>query len=270
MITPPPPKSTEIILNLNQFTPPSVPKPLSSPTTPTLPMIDTVAEKKVTKVSSVTKRLQKKSSKRKKILLSKRTAGEHNTTKTIKTKKNRIQKEIHIVRKKKKISKIKKRIARKKIPKKYPKKNSKKRSALANALWGAGSSMHPAKQKRHASQRSIDRMITKLYGREFLSFTPSQKKFIRDHLQEIRRITQNTLTRNGYPDVAVRTGQQGVNIVTFYLDPHGNISKLRLKHRIGYEALDQNTLDVIRLAYMYYPRPKHKTKITFYVNYHLQ
>ena len=112
-------------------------------------------------------------------------------------------------------------------------------------------------------------MIRKLYGREFDSFTPAQKKFIRDKLGEIHRITQNTLTRNGYPSVAARTGQQGVNVVTFYLHPNGDISGLRLKRRMGYTALDQNTLEVIRTAYMYYPHPKTKTKITFYVNYEL-
>jgi protein TonB len=74
---------------------------------------------------------------------------------------------------------------------------------------------------------------------------------------------------NGYPDIAVRTGQQGTNVVTFYLHPNGDISGLRLLRPMGYEALDKNTLEVIRIAYKDYPRPKEKTKITFFVTYRL-
>lgn len=114
-----------------------------------------------------------------------------------------------------------------------------------------------------------ERMIKTLYGKEYYSFTPAQKRFIRSHLDEIRRITQNTLVRNGYPEVAVRTGQQGTNVVTFYLHPNGDITGLRLKRPMGYAALDDNTLEVIRIAYKDYPRPKETTKITFYVTYRL-
>jgi len=109
--------------------------------------------------------------------------------------------------------------------------------------------------------------IRKLYGSEFHSFTPTQKKFIEDNLETIQTITQRTLTRRGYPEGAGETGQEGTNVVTFYLHPNGDISDLRLKTRIGYRALDENTLSLIRVAYMDYPYPTTTTKITFYVKY---
>jgi len=109
--------------------------------------------------------------------------------------------------------------------------------------------------------------IRKLYGSEFHNFTPTQKKFIEDNLETIQTITQRTLTRRGYPKGAGETGQEGTNVVTFYLHPNGDISNLRLKTRIGYRALDENTLSLIRVAYMDYPYPSTTTKITFYVKY---
>ena len=135
---------------------------------------------------------------------------------------------------------------------------------LANSILNASTSMRPARSKQPAM-----RMIKQFYGSEFNSFTKTQKRFIEKNLGSIYRITQQTLTRNGYPWVAQKTRQQGTAIVTFYLHPNGNISGLRLKRRIGYAALDKNTLKVIRIAYKDYPRPKTKTKITFYVEYSL-
>lgn len=170
-----------------------------------------------------------------------------------------------IVKKKKKVKKSKK-IAKKKKRKhkKVVKRRIRKRSKdpLANALMSGSSSVRRAK-------RPGMKMIKQFYGSEFNSFTPTQKRFIEKNLGSIYRITQRTLTRNGYPRVAARTHQQGTQIVTFYLHPNGAISGLRYKRRLGYEALDANTMKVIRIAYKDYPRPKTKTKITFYVEYSL-
>lgn len=174
-----------------------------------------------------------------------------------------------IVKKKKKLKKPKKitkkkRVKKKRKPKKVVKRRMKQRSKdpLANALMSGSSSVRRAK-------RPGMKMIKQFYGSEFNSFTPTQKRFIEKNLGSIYRITQRTLTRNGYPRVAARTHQQGTQIVTFYLHPNGAITGLRYKRRLGYEALDANTMKVIRIAYKDYPRPKTKTKITFYVEYSL-
>lgn len=130
---------------------------------------------------------------------------------------------------------------------------------------GSGSALTPKPKK----ENFVDHMVSRIYGKEFHSYSKEQKKFIKQKLGEIYRITQNTLWRKGYPDIAVRMQMQGTNIVSFYLHPNGDISELYLKSPIGYRALDENTIEVIKTAYKNYPRPKKKTKIMFYVTYRL-
>ena len=152
------------------------------------------------------------------------------------------------------------------LKKKKPQRR-KSKNPLANALMGSGTSMYPTQSRPASSGAYNARMINQLYGKEFGTFSSTQKKFIKHNLGTIHRITQRTLNRNGYPEVSVRTRQEGTNIVSFYLHPNGDISGLRLKTRIGYAALDNNTLEVIRIAYKDYPLPNQKTKIVFYVQY---
>jgi len=109
--------------------------------------------------------------------------------------------------------------------------------------------------------------IKKLYGSSFHTFTPTQKEFIENNLNTIQRITQNLLTRRGYPEGAGRNRQEGTNVVSFNLHPNGDISDLRLKQRIGARPLDDNTLSLIRSAYKDYPYPSTTTQIVFYVTY---
>lgn len=148
------------------------------------------------------------------------------------------------------------------IPKIPPKTTN--TNSLANALMQQGQSF-----KSQNTDNKTQNMIQTLYGNSFNSFTPTQKKFITNNLSTIHRITQNTLTANGYPELALRTMQQGVNVVAFDLHPNGDITNLRLKRPMGYKLLDENTLHVIKIAYKNYPRPKTTTTIMFYVEYRI-
>ena len=273
LLLPPPPSSPKkIMLNLRHFIPPPSPKPHRLTQSVTSPPIPKPEPKKSAKPTTPVKKLRDTKHR----MLATQSPKKNNVVKTVKkivkktpvkrkteTKRDGIKHLKKNVRKKKRKHIVKKRKHQKKISVVH------KRGTLADALMGAGTNLYPTKSKHRYRQSRAGRSIFRLYGKEFDSFTPAQKRFIRKNLDEIQRITQNTLSRNGYPEVAARTGQQGTNIVTFYLHPNGDISGLRLKRRMGYAALDQNTLQVIRLAYMYYPRPKSKTKITFYVNYSL-
>ena len=263
VIIPPPPSSEKrITLDLTQFTLPPGTKP-TSPNRPSLTPLPkpekAVPAHKIPTPQAVTETHPNKVQKQQ-INTNKRMVAEKSDREDKATRQNK--KRVIKTTRKRKVKKRSRKVIVKRKPEKRPQKRP-YRSKLANALLGAGTSVHP----RQSATPHNERIIRRLYGREFDSFTPVQKKFIREHLGEIHRITQNTLTRNGYPDIAVRTRQEGVNIVTFYLHPNGDISGLRLKRPIGYTALDQNTLEVIRIAYMHYPHPKTKTKITFYVNY---
>ncbi len=256
ILPPPGGKEKKISLNLSKFVPPPAPKPVVIPPKP-----KPVVEKKIEPKPEV-KPIKKKILDESKKVFAEKSTEENNVTKIEpKPKKKIVKKEV-----KKKVSKKtkKKRVVKKTKKHKKPKRSN---DELFNALMGATSSTSMYPSGRRAS--SAAKMIKQLYGNEFNSFSPTQKKFIQNNLGTIHRITQRTLTRNGYPTVAVQTRQQGTNVVSFYLHPNGDITGLRLKRRIGYEALDQNTLDVIRIAYKNYPLPNKKTKIMFYVTYTL-
>ena len=258
---PPPAQDKKISLNLQQIvTPPApAPKPVVMPKVPQPvvrpPKPEPVVEEKI-ESKQVKKKVLDESTK----VYAQKSTEENNVTKP----------EPKVVKKIAKKTPVKKPV-KKRVVKQTKRYTQPKRSSdpLANALMGSGTSMFPSKPSRQASSSGSygAQMIKQLYGKEFNSYSETQKKFIEDNLGTIHRITQNTLTRNGYPEIAVRTRQQGTNIVSFYLHPNGDISDLRLKKHIGYEALDQNTLDVIRIAYKDYPLPNKKTKIIFYVKY---
>ncbi len=117
------------------------------------------------------------------------------------------------------------------------------------------------------SKSMEDQKINELYQGEFDSFTKGQKEFIKNNLSAIGKITQKYLYIRGYPEFAVKTRQEGVNIVEFYLHPNGDISDLKIIKSSSYEILDKNSLETILAAYKDYPRPKEKTKIRIFVQY---
>jgi len=269
----PPAAEKKINLNIKQFKS-QPPIPITQPITK--PVVKKQIIKKFTKkIPQATQRskIKKKLLDTKNRLIAQKSNEENNVSKVIKTKITKKSKAKKIVKKrpKKVVKKIKKKIVKRQKIKKQKlvkkKRRNKKHSKdpLANAIMSAST---PRVSSRRSSSSNM-RMIKKFYGSEFNGFSNNQKKFIRKNLGSIYRITQRTLTRNGYPEVAIRTHQQGTQLVTFYLHPNGNITKLRLKKRIGYASLDKNTIRVIRIAYKDYPRPKTKTKISFYVEYSL-
>jgi len=285
VFSPPPAKQEKkITLDLSQFVPPAPPpKPKVKPVPPPQPVIP--PQPKPEKVAEKKPEPKKKVLQEKKILTAKKNIQENNVTKSAKKPEKKVVKKKEKKKKEKKIVKKKKKVLKKKIVTKVPLplikvKNQKKKvaqkkprkkqytSPLANSLMGSSSSKSiQTSSRRSMTSSSSRRMIKQLYGSEFEGYSAEQKKFINNNLGIIHRITQTTLVRNGYPETAARTGQQGINVVSFYLHPNGNISKLRLDKHMGHEALDRNTLQVIRTAYKDYPLPRKKTKIKFFVQY---
>jgi len=246
-------KEEKITLNLSQFIPPSSSQ---KPVVKTTNAKEKHPLKPIIKTS--TPAVKRKSlHEKKQVLVTKRAMKKNNHTKVIYKKK--------FTKKRLKKHPIKKRVAKRS---KHKKRQKRYKDPLANMLMGSSKSMHTT-QKSYAPRSRVRSMIKQLYGKSFKHFTPSQKEFIKKNVGAIQRITQRVLIQNGYPTVSIQTKQQGINIVTFYLHPNGDISGLRLKKRMGYAALDKNTLEVIRIAYKDYPLPKSKTKIIFYVKYQL-
>jgi len=269
-MAPPKGKDKKISLNLQQMVTPPPPKPKPVPPTPkpkpvpqpivTPPTPKPIVEKPIEpEVQPIKKKVFDESKK----VFAQQSTEENNVTKI---EPKPVKKVVKKEKKKKPVKKVQKKTVVKKTKQyRQPKRSG---DPLANMLMGSGTSMYPSQKSRPSSSGSYGaRMINQLYGEEFNTYSETQKKFIKNNLGTIHGITQRTLTRNGYPDVAVRTRQQGTNIVSFYLHPNGDISDLKLKRHIGHQALDQNTLDVIRTAYKDYPLPNKKTKIIFYVKY---
>jgi TonB family protein len=263
----PPPQSQEkkISLNLQHFV---TPPPAQKSVTPPTPVIKEEPKPEAS-VQTAQKKVLDESSK----TFAVKNDDENNVTKTLpKASKKVVKKEV-----KKPARKVVKKVVKqtKPQPKRVVQKTPARRlarpsnSALAKSLLAQASSLSPVPSRVSASGGYVSQMIKQLYGGEFNSYSPAQKEFIKNNLGTIHQITQRTLTLNGYPDIAIRTRQQGTNVVSFYLHPNGDITDLRLKRRIGYESLDQNTLEVIRIAYKDYPLPNKKTKIMFYVQYSL-
>lgn len=261
---PPPTQNKKMTLDLKQLLPPPIPKPQpkivppQKPTPPPPVVTPPVIPKPTPK--PIAEPMKRKILNESKKIFAQKSKEENNATKPTPKSKEKIVKKKTVP--KKPTKKSPKRVVQKRVVK----KRVRSKDPLANFLMGSPS---PAYTPVSAPPSRTQQMINQLYGPEFKSFTPTQKKFIRNNLSQIQRITQNTLSVHGYPSVAVRTRQQGTNVVSFYLHPNGDISNLRLKTPIGYSALDQNTLDVIRIAYKEYPLPNKKTKIIFYVSYQL-
>ncbi len=151
-------------------------------------------------------------------------------------------------------------LPKKKIIKSQEKRKTVPKKSLENFLLA-----DPAPLDRNMLD-DITKSYINLYGEEYNSFTKVQKVFLQKKLKDIGRITQRYLR---YPNIAIRTGQQGMNIVQFYLHPNGDISQLKLVDSSGYTSLDKNSIKTIEIAYKDYPRPKTKTKIKIYVYYKL-
>ena len=163
----------------------------------------------------------------------------------------------------KKVSKADKNIKIKKTPPKKVQKVAKHNKPAKKTK------PHRKRYTRIRPKGPNSRLINSLYGSSYSRMSSSQRRYIDKYLAEIIRISQRTLNYLGYPQEAIALRQQGTNIVEFWLHPNGDISGLRLKRRLHAESLNRQTIEVIKTAYMYYPKPPVKTKIIIYVGYRL-
>ncbi|PKI82016.1 hypothetical protein CP960_01515 [Malaciobacter halophilus] len=174
----------------------------------------------------------------------------------VKTKKKVIKKPKKILKKQKDFKKVKKEI------KPQERRKTVDKSSLENFLLE-----NPVLDKELLDD--VTKSYIKLYGDEYEKFTKVQKAFLQNNLKDIGRITQKYLSSKGYPRIAIRTKQQGVNVVEFFLYPNGDIKGLKVINSSSYRVLDENSIDTIKIAYKDYPRPKEVTKIRIYVHYRL-
>ena len=149
--------------------------------------------------------------------------------------------------------------------KKYKKQLQKEHNQTMPSLQALFAKTTPQKAKTGLSK--LPPQLRKLYKDDFSTFTKEQKKFLQNNLSKIAAITQKYLYLQGYPYIAIKTRQEGINAVEFLLHPNGDISQLRLLTSSRYEALDKNSIETIKTAFKDYPHPKTPTKIRIYVKY---
>lgn len=122
-------------------------------------------------------------------------------------------------------------------------------------------------KEKEKMQTNQNRILKELYGSKFESLGKAQKKFLTTNIKSIQSITQRELNYMGYPQVAIRTRQNGANLVEFYLYPNGDISDLKLIKDSGVNSLDAHTIELIKRAYKDYPYPQEKTLVRIKVLY---
>ena len=135
------------------------------------------------------------------------------------------------------------------------------------SLQEIGDALEASSSKQKLHEDDSDTKLQQLYGSEYEALGEEQKRYLTTNLQTVQSITQSHLNKMGYPAVAVRTRQNGVNIVEFFFHPNGDISDLRLIKESGYRSLDRHSKRLIELAYKDYPYPKEKTLIRIRVMY---
>ena len=188
-----------------------------------------------------------------------------------------VKKQKKIIKKKKIKKKVKKKIYKKVIKKsikpakrksvfideyvkkkKEIKQNIKKLELLKKQLQKE----RELKEIKHLDK--LTQSYIKLYGEKYFRFSQEVKKYLKENLNEIGRITQQYLR---YPSIAVRTRQQGTSFLEFVLKPNGDIINLKIIQGSSYRTLDKNSIKTIKIAYKDYPRPKKDTLIRIYVSY---
>lgn len=110
-------------------------------------------------------------------------------------------------------------------------------------------------------------MIRELYGDVFNDLSAGEQKFILDHQETMRRITQDILGRYAPYRIPPGLELEESNMVEFYLHPDGSVSDLRFLHNSRLELLDNVTLETLQIAYKKYPRPEQPTLIRYRIDY---
>ncbi len=91
--------------------------------------------------------------------------------------------------------------------------------------------------------------------------------FLRERLSVISNIVQRHIN---YPPIARRMGWEGKVLVSFVLEPNGDIRDLKVIKSCGYEVLDKEALDAIRRSYKDFPKPPVSVVVKLPINFRLE
>ncbi len=142
----------------------------------------------------------------------------------------------------------------------------KKESALYDFL----SKADPTPSSSSNSITQVGDNIQKLYGDKFGELSQGEQKYILDHQETMRRITQSVLDRYGRSKIPDNLRVDETNTIEFYLHPDGSISDIHFLKNSRFSILNDTTKETIEIAYSKYPRPAQKTLIRYRVWYNLR
>lgn len=94
-----------------------------------------------------------------------------------------------------------------------------------------------------------------------------EESFLRERLSVISNIVQRHIN---YPPIARRMGWEGKVLVSFVLEPNGDIRDLKVLKSSGYEVLDKEALDSIRRSYKDFPKPPVSVVVKLPINFRLE
>jgi periplasmic protein TonB len=94
-----------------------------------------------------------------------------------------------------------------------------------------------------------------------------EESFLRERLSVISNIVQRHIN---YPPIARRMGWEGRVLISFILEPNGDIRDLKVLKSCGYEVLDKEALDAIRRSYRDFPKPPVSVLVKLPINFRLE
>jgi protein TonB len=94
-----------------------------------------------------------------------------------------------------------------------------------------------------------------------------EENFLKERLSVISNIVQRHIN---YPPIARRMGWEGKVLVSFVLEPNGDIRDLKVLKSCGYEVLDKEALDAIRRSYRDFPKPPVSVVVKLPINFRLE
>jgi protein TonB len=94
-----------------------------------------------------------------------------------------------------------------------------------------------------------------------------EESFLKERLSVISNIVQRHIN---YPTIARRMGWEGKVLVSFVLEPNGDIRDLKVLKSCGYEVLDKEALDAIRRSYRDFPKPPVSVVVKLPINFRLE
>ncbi|MDP3021729.1 MAG: hypothetical protein Q8N01_06800 [Sulfuricurvum sp.] len=137
-------------------------------------------------------------------------------------------------------------------------------------LYDFLSKADPNLRSSSESSTKVSDNIQKLYGDKFGELSEGEQKYILDHQETMRRITQSVLDRYGRSKIPDNLRVDETNTIEFYLHPDGSISDIHFLKNSRFSILNDTTKETIELAYARYPRPAQKTLIRYRVWYNLR